>query len=139
MKKIYSAATNKKVISINYGITKSTWKPWRWERLDLTLTMRDVNISTNVNPLTKLTSSISITEFNDILAWKISQINMKIIPISMRIVISYAIKQGIPFWVWQKLMETETTTWSKFLNEGKERNPKEQDWDSHSQRSKQES
>ena len=38
-----------------------------------------------------------------ILPWKISRMIPKTVPISTRIVISYAIKQCIPFWVWQKI------------------------------------
>ena len=49
----------------------------------------------------------------------ISQIIMKTIPISMRMVTSYAMKQGIPFWVWEKVNETETTIWPEFPNRGK--------------------
>ena len=30
----------KKMISMNYGSSTSSWKPWRWVRLDLILTMR---------------------------------------------------------------------------------------------------
>ena len=41
----------------------------------------------------------------------------KTIPISMRIVITYAMKWGSYLLV--NLMETETTTWSEFPNEGK--------------------
>ena len=55
--------------------------------------MRDVYI--NLNPLTKFTSSNRSTEFEDILIWDISPMIMKTVPISVRIVISNAIKQGI--------------------------------------------
>ena len=34
----------KKVISMNYGSCTSSWKPWRWVRLDLIFTMRDIYI-----------------------------------------------------------------------------------------------
>ena len=37
----------------------------------------------------------------------------------MRIVISYAMKKGILFWVFAKSMETETTTWLEFPTGGK--------------------
>ena len=37
----------------------------------------------------------------------------------MRMVTSYAMKQGIPFWVWEKVNETETTIWPEFPNRGK--------------------
>ena len=39
------------------------------------------------------------TDFKDTLPWNISQMIIKTISISTRIVISYAMKQGIPFWV----------------------------------------
>ena len=42
----------KKVISMNYGSSRSNWKPWRWVRLDLILMMKDIYISSNLNPLT---------------------------------------------------------------------------------------
>ena len=100
----------KNVISMNYGSSTSSWKPWRWVRLDLIFSMRDIYINFNLNPLTKFTSSSRSAKFKDILPWNISQMIMKTVPISTRIVISYAIKwishcefDGNP-------METETTT-----------------------------
>ena len=65
----------------------------------------------NLNPLTKFTSSRG-NEFKDILPWNISQIITKTTPISMRIVITFAVKQWIQFI--GRSMETETTTWSEF-------------------------
>ena len=120
----------KKVISMNYGSSTSSWKPRRWVRLDLILTMSDVYISSNLNPLTKFTSSSRSTELKGFFSWNISQMItktvlwnisqmiMKTVPISTRIVISYTMKWGIPFWVDGKSMETETIT-SKFPNGGK--------------------
>ena len=32
----------KKVIPMNYGSSTSSWKPWRWVRFDLILTMREL-------------------------------------------------------------------------------------------------
>ena len=64
-------------------------------RLDLILLMRDVYINSNLNPLTKFTSSSRSTEFEDILIWNISQMIMKTDPISVRIVTINAMKQGI--------------------------------------------
>ena len=43
----------------------------------------------------------------------------KFIPINTRIVKNYVMKQGIPFQVWWKVMETEATTGSEFPNSGK--------------------
>ena len=57
----------KKVISMNYGSSTSSWKPWRCVRLDLILTMRDIYINCKLNPLTKITSSSKRTQFKDIL------------------------------------------------------------------------
>ena len=34
----------KKNISINYGNSTTSWKPWRWVRLDLILSMSNINI-----------------------------------------------------------------------------------------------
>ena len=42
-------------------------------------------------------------------------------PVRTRIVTSYVMKQGISFWIDRKLMETETATWSRFLNEMREK------------------
>ena len=67
------------------------------ERLDLIFTMRDININSNLNPLTKFTSSSRSTEFKDIVLWIISQMITKTVPISTRAIISYVMKQGIPF------------------------------------------
>ena len=60
--------------------------------------MRDIFINSNLNTLTKLTSSSRSSKFKDLIPWNISQMILKTIPISMRIVISYAMKQGILFW-----------------------------------------
>ena len=104
IQEIYSVGTNKKVISMNYGSSTSSWKPWRWVRLDLILTMRDIYISSNLNTFTKFTSSSKSTEFKDILPWNIPQIIMETAPISMRIVVNYAMKWGITIWAWQKVI-----------------------------------
>ena len=98
------------------GSSIGCWKPWRWVRFDLILTMRDIYINSNLNPLTKFTSSSRSTEFKDILPWNISQMIMKTIPISTRIVISYAMKRDIPFEFDGKSVETVTIIWSEFPN-----------------------
>ena len=85
----------KKVISMNYGSSTSSWKPWRWVRLDLILSMRDIYISSNMNSLIKFTYSSRSSEFKDILPQNISKMITKTVSISTRIVISYAMKQGI--------------------------------------------
>ena len=106
----------KKVISMNYGCSRSCWKPWTWVRLDLIFTTRDKYFNSNLNLPTKFTSSSRTTEFKDIFSWNISQIITRTVPISTRIVIRYAMKQAIPFEFGEKSMEIEITTWSKFTN-----------------------
>ena len=93
----------KKVISMNYGSSTSSWKKWRWVRLDLVLTMRDIYINSNLKPPTKLTSSSRNTEFKDILPWNISQMITKTIPTFTRIATGYVMNWDIPFWVWRKV------------------------------------
>ena len=95
----------KKVISMNYGSSASSWKPWRWVRLDLILLMRDIYINSNLDPLTKFTSSSRGTEFKDIIPRNTPR---TAVPISTRMVISSVMKRDISFD--RKLMETETTT-----------------------------
>ena len=104
----------KRVISVNYGRSTSSWKPWRQVRLHLIFTIRYIFISSNLHPLTKFTSSNRCTKL-----WYISQIIMKIIPISARAVTRYAMKQSNPLWVSIRSMETETITWSEFPIQGK--------------------
>ena len=65
-------------------------------RPDLILTMRDIYINSNQNPLTGFTSSRRGTVFKNIFPWNISQMITKTILISTRIVVSYAIKWSIP-------------------------------------------
>ena len=87
-----------KVIFINYGSSKSSWKPWRWVRLDLIFPMRDIYIISNLN--TEFTKSSRSSKFKYNLPWTISQMITKNVPISTRIVISYSIKWSIPLWIW---------------------------------------
>ena len=94
------------MVSMNYGSSRSNWKPWRRLRFDLILSIRDMHINSNQNPLTKLTSSSRSIEPKDILQWNISQIIMKTIPISMGIAISYAMKWGILLWIWAGLLKS---------------------------------
>ena len=103
--------------SMNYGSSTSSWKPWGWMRLNLTLTMRDIYINSNLNPLTKFTSNSRSTELKDILPWNISQMITNTVPTSTRIVLSYVMKRGIKFD--RNSMESETTTLSELPNEGK--------------------
>ena len=71
----------KKKISMNYGSSTSSWRPRRCVRFDLILTIRDIYIIP------------TWTHSHNLLAVA------KTIPISMRIVISYAVEWGILFWV----------------------------------------
>ena len=88
----------RKVISMNYGSSTSSWKPWRQVRLG--------GIYTSVPTWTHLQNSLAAPE---VLSLKISfprnisQMITKTIPISTRIVISYAMKWGIPLWIWWKV------------------------------------
>ena len=66
------------------------------------LTCRNIYISSNLNPLTKFTRSSRNIKFKDILPWNISQMITKTVPISTRIDTSHAMKQDIPFQIWQK-------------------------------------
>ena len=85
-----------------YDMTSSTSssKPWRWVRLDLILSIRDIYINSNLTPLTKFTSSSRSTEFKDILSCNISQVISKTVLISKRIIVSIAMKQSILLWIW---------------------------------------
>ena len=93
----------KKVISINYCSSTPIWKPWRWVRLNLVLSMRDIYINSNLNPLKKFTSSSRSTDFKDILPRSIFQMITKTNRINTRIVISYEMKPGILLWIWWKV------------------------------------
>ena len=66
-------------------------------RFDLILTMRDIYINSNLNPLTKFTSSSRSTELKDIFPWNISQMTTKTVSVSTKRVMSYMMKLGIPF------------------------------------------
>ena len=81
------------------------------------LKMWNIYIKCNLNPHAKFTKCSESTESWDILSWNISQMITETIPISPRIVISYAMKRSISCFDFDgKSMETETTTWSKFTN-----------------------
>ena len=96
-------AQTKKMISMNYGRSTTSWKPQRWVRFDLILIMRNTYNNSNLNSLRKFISSNRSTEFKVILPWKISQMIAKTIVMSMRILISYAMRQCILFWVCWKV------------------------------------
>ena len=119
IRRFFSLVQTKKVISMNYGSSTSNWKPWRWVRLDLIFSMRDMYINSNLSPLVKLTSSSRSTKFKDILSWNISQMIMKTVPISLRIVISYAMKWAIMLWIWCKVNGNKQQHDQNFPLEGK--------------------
>ena len=73
-------------------------------RLDLIFTMGDIYTNFKLDPLTKFSRS---TEFKDIFPWNISQMNTRTIPISMRVVMSSAMKREIPFEFEGKSTETK--------------------------------
>ena len=134
------------VISMDYGSSTRSWKPWRWMRLDLIFSMRDIYINSNLNLLTKFPTSNRSTKLKDILPWNISQVIMKTIPISTRIFISYAIKRASHCESDGKSMETETANMIR-ISQYREslvgqilaleiRNPKEQDYENDSLESK---
>ena len=79
-------------------------------KLDPIFTMMDIYINSNLNPITKFTSSSRSTEFKDILPWSIFLKIKKTIPVSMRKVKGYTMKRGIHFEFDKKSLETETTT-----------------------------
>ena len=93
--------TKKWFISMNYDSSRSSWKPWWWVRLDLIFPMRDIYINSNLN--TEFTKNSRSTKFKYIHPWNISQMITRNIPISTRIVISYAIKWDISLGIWWKV------------------------------------
>ena len=56
----------KKVVSMTYSSSTSSWKPWRWVRLGLILLTRSIYINSNLNPLTKFTGSNKSTKLKDL-------------------------------------------------------------------------
>ena len=111
----------KKVISMRYGSTTSSWKTWTWLTLGLIFTMSDIFINSNQASLTKFTNSCKGTEFKDVLPWNISEIIKKAVQISTRIVMNYAVKRGILLWVWWKF----NGNWDKKMIRKKKRTTSE--------------
>ena len=62
-----------------------------------------IYLNYNLNPLNTFSSSSRSTVFKDILPWNMSQMITKSVPISTRIVISNAMKWGIPLCIWWKV------------------------------------
>ena len=59
----------KNVISINYGSSTSCWKPRRWVRFDLILTMSNIYINSNLNPEFKEALNLKISSHGTSLKW----------------------------------------------------------------------
>ena len=93
----------KNAISMNYGSSTSSWKPWRWGGPDLIFTIRGIFINSNLNPLIQFTSSSRSSKLKVIFSWNISQMITRTVPISTRIVVSYTKKRSIPLWVWRRV------------------------------------
>ena len=87
----------KEVVSISYSSSTSSWEPWGWMRLDLVITMRDIYINSNLDPITKFSISSRNTKFTDTLQLNISQMIKKILSIIKRMAIKCVMKRGIPF------------------------------------------
>ena len=90
---------------MKYGSSTNSWKPWRWVRFDLILTMKGIYFNSNLNILKKVTSSNRINKFKDIFPCNTSELITKTFPISTRTVISYVIKWVIQLWLWWKVNE----------------------------------
>ena len=132
----------KKIISMNYRSSTSSWKQWRWLRLDLIFSISNIHINSNLTPITRFTSSSRSTNLKNVFPWNISQLITKTIPVRLRIVVNYN-EMGHPVWIW-KAYGNWTTTWSEFPNGGKAiveqtlvskdiSKSKKQDFENHSQ------
>ena len=100
---MYSVGTNEKIDFYELWQLHKQLKIMEMSELDLIFTLWDIYRYYNLNTFTEFTSSSKSIKFKDILPWNISQMITKTVPISTRIVISYAMKRGILFWVWQKV------------------------------------
>ena len=60
----------KEVISISYGRSKSTWKPWRWMRLDLIFTIRDIYLNSDLASFSEFRSSSRTIEGITLWVWR---------------------------------------------------------------------
>ena len=100
---MYSVGTNEKNDFYELWQLHKQLKIMEMSELDLIFTLWDIYRYYNLNTFTEFTSSSKSIKFKDILPWNISQMITKTVPISTRIVISYAMKRGILFWVWQKV------------------------------------
>ena len=81
----YSAGTGKRSDFYEYG-----------RNYDV-IFIKDIYINSNLEPITKFSSSCRSTMFKDTLPWNTSQLPLTSISISTRIVIGCVMKRGIPF------------------------------------------
>ena len=110
------------LISMSYNRSTSSWKPWRWLRFCLILTMRDdKGYMHQFQPRVtcKVLKQQQRTKSKYILLWNFLQLIMKTIPISTIIIESCEMKKMIPIEFKGMSIETEATTQSEFHKGGK--------------------
>ena len=110
MREIYAVYTNKRSDCYEPLQQHKHMKQWRWMRLDLIFTMRDIYINSNMEPLTKFSSSRRNTQFKDIDPLNFTHMIVKTFLISTRMVISCGMERCIPFWIWRKV----NGNWEKY-------------------------
>ena len=94
--RLSAAGTNKRSDFYNLWLQQKLLKTMEM-RLDLIFMMSDIYINFDEDPFTKFSKSSRTTKFKDIIPWYISHMITKSILFSMKIVISCAMKRGIPF------------------------------------------
>ena len=126
----------------SFSSSTSSWKPLRWVRLSLIFTMRDICINSNLDPLTKFSSSSRSTTFKNILHGTFSndpkdhpcqhKNNQELCNEKEHSILHFKESQ-------RKLRQQNDLNFpnerkpqqNKYLCQKKEINPKEQDWESH--------
>ena len=88
--------------SMSYGSSTSR-KPWRWVRLGLIFTMKGIYINSNMNPLSKFTSSSRSTKCKENLSHLSN--DHKDGPNQHKNSHELCKERSSHFWVWQKLKE----------------------------------
>ena len=81
--------------------------------LDLIFTLRDKYINSNLDPHTEFSTISRSIKLKDFFPWNISEMIMKTVPISTRIVISYAMKRVNHFRVSSKSNMTTIFQWKE--------------------------
>ena len=107
---------NKRLISSRYCSSASSWKSWQSMRFELIYKMRDKYVNSKMDLFTKFSCYSRSTKFKDILRWNISKMISQTAPISMRIIKICMVQRGILICICWKLINTETTTCSEFIN-----------------------